>query len=66
MIHLNARKKYSIDDYLNKLNIIPVSISYEKDPNDLLKARELYLTDLNKNYIKHKCKKSINQIIHQD
>tara|TARA_X000000368_G_C23028542_1_gene711387 strand:+ start:875 stop:1990 length:1116 start_codon:yes stop_codon:yes gene_type:complete len=53
MIHLNARKKYSIDDYLNKLNIIPVSISYEKDPNDLLKARELYLTDLNKNYIKH-------------
>lgn len=52
MIHLTARKKYSIDGYLNKLNIIPVSISYEKDPNDLLKAKELYLTDLNKNYVK--------------
>ena len=52
MIHLNARKKSSISDYLNNLNIIPISISYEKDPNDLLKARELYLTDLNKNYIK--------------
>jgi hypothetical protein len=31
---------------------VPVSISYEKDPNDLLKARELYLTDLNQKYIK--------------
>tara|TARA_B100001250_G_C19771906_1_gene777567 strand:- start:550 stop:1665 length:1116 start_codon:yes stop_codon:yes gene_type:complete len=52
MIHLNARKKSSIKDYLNNLNIIPISISYEKDPNDILKARELYLTDLNKNYVK--------------
>tara|TARA_B100001142_G_scaffold301660_1_gene327487 strand:- start:11874 stop:12989 length:1116 start_codon:yes stop_codon:yes gene_type:complete len=52
MIHLNARKKMPINEYLNSLNIIPISISYEKDPNDLLKARELYLTDLNKDYIK--------------
>ena len=52
MIHLNARKKMSVNEYLNSLNIVPVSISYEKDPNDLLKAKELYLTDLNQEYIK--------------
>ena len=52
MIHLNGRKKVTINDYLNGLNVIPVSISYEKDPNDILKAQELYLTDLNKSYKK--------------
>ncbi len=54
MIHLNARKKLSVNDYLNSLNLIPVSISYEKDPNDLLKAKEMYLTDLNQKYIKER------------
>ena len=52
MIHLNARKKMSVNEYLNSLNVVPVSISYEKDPNDILKAKELYLTDLNQEYIK--------------
>ena len=47
MIHLNARKKMSVDKYLNSLKVVPVSISYEKDPNDITKATELYLTDLN-------------------
>ena len=54
MIHLNARKKISLSEYLNKLNLVPVSISYEKDPNDFLKAKELYLTDLNKIYLKER------------
>ncbi len=54
MIHLNARKKLPVNDYLNSLNLIPVSISYEKDPNDLLKAKEMYLTDLNQKYIKER------------
>ena len=54
MIHLNARKKISLSEYLNKLNVVPVSISYEKDPNDILKAKELYLTNLNKIYIKER------------
>ena len=54
MIHLNARKKLPINNYLNSLNLIPVSISYEKDPNDLLKAKEMYLTDLNQKYIKER------------
>ncbi len=52
MIHLNGRKRTPLHIYLNNLNVIPVSISYEKDPNDLTKARELFLTDLNKKYIK--------------
>ena len=52
MIHLNSRKKIPVDQYLNSLNVVPVSISYEKDPNDLLKAKELYLTDLNQKYTK--------------
>ena len=52
MIHLNARKKMSVDKYLNSLKVVPVSISYEKDPNDITKATELYLTDLNSEYIK--------------
>ena len=52
MIHLNARKKISVDKYLNSLKVVPVTISYEKDPNDITKATELYLTDLNSEYIK--------------
>ena len=52
MIHLNARKDKAINKYLDSLNVIPVAISYEKDPNDLLKAKELYLTNLNKAYVK--------------
>jgi len=54
MIHLNARKKSPVNDYLNSLNLIPVSISYEKDPNDLLKAKEMFLTDLNQKYTKER------------
>tara|TARA_B100001109_G_C18841533_1_gene464650 strand:- start:574 stop:1815 length:1242 start_codon:yes stop_codon:yes gene_type:complete len=52
MIHLNARKKIPINDYLNSLNVVPISISYEKDPNDIRKANELYLTDINHAYEK--------------
>ena len=52
MIHLHGRKKTSINKYLNNLNVIPVAISYEKDPNDILKAQELFLTDLSQSYEK--------------
>ena len=52
MIHLNGRKKQPLSIYLNNLNVVPISISYEKDPNDIVKARELYLTDLNSFYKK--------------
>lgn len=43
MISLYGRqKKMSFGDYMRSLNIVPVSITYEYDPNDLAKANELY------------------------
>jgi 1-acyl-sn-glycerol-3-phosphate acyltransferase len=52
MIHLSRRKLSRIDECFNNLNVVPVTISYEKDPNDLLKTRELYLTSVNSKYEK--------------
>ena len=54
MIHLTERKSESISNYFNSLNVVPVSISYEFDPNDFLKARELHSFDLNNEYIKER------------
>ncbi len=39
------KKSESVDDVLKKLNIVPLSISYELDPCDCLKARELAVGD---------------------
>ncbi|MBM7455705.1 1-acyl-sn-glycerol-3-phosphate acyltransferase [Oceanisphaera litoralis] len=36
------RQKIPFGDYIKSLNLVPVSISYEYDPGDLAKARELY------------------------
>lgn len=36
----------------SELNIIPLSISYEYEPCDLLKAQELYLSELHSKYVK--------------
>jgi hypothetical protein len=52
MIHLNARKNTSVSEFFNNISLIPVAISYEKDPNDLIKAKELYLTSINSVYEK--------------
>ncbi len=41
MLLLNKEKELSISDYLTQLNIIPVAISYEFDPCDHDKAKEL-------------------------
>ena len=41
MLLLNKEKSMSIKDYLKELNIVPVSISYQYDPCDKDKAREL-------------------------
>lgn len=41
MLLLNKAKTMSIKDYLTELNIVPVSISYEYDPCDQDKAKEL-------------------------
>jgi 1-acyl-sn-glycerol-3-phosphate acyltransferase len=42
MFSLNRAKKDSFADYIRQLNIVPVSISYQWDPCDAAKARELY------------------------
>ncbi|MEZ8824387.1 1-acyl-sn-glycerol-3-phosphate acyltransferase [Vibrio amylolyticus] len=43
MFHVEGRKqKVKFADYMTSLKIVPVSISYENDPCDIAKARELY------------------------
>lgn len=42
MITLNKPKDEKYSDYIKQLGIVPVSISYELDPCDAAKARELY------------------------
>ncbi|AZQ43423.1 1-acyl-sn-glycerol-3-phosphate acyltransferase [Nonlabens ponticola] len=51
MIALAAGKR-PVADYLNSLRIIPVSISYEYDPTDLLKVPELLAKQADEEYIK--------------
>ncbi len=43
MIALNKPKTEDLATYIRQLRIVPVSISYELDPCDAAKARELYL-----------------------
>lgn len=42
MLMLNKHKTEAFDEYLKALQIVPVSISYEYDPCDEAKAKELY------------------------
>jgi hypothetical protein len=42
MIMLNKPKTQDLSEYVKELRIVPVSISYELDPCDAAKARELY------------------------
>ena len=55
MLHLGSHtdnKKMKLSDAINSLNIIPISISYELDPCDSMKAEELYMIRNNETYIK--------------
>src|SRR5210317_656433 len=54
MIHLSTRKSQSAASYFNSLKVVPVSISYEYDPNDKLKAKELDVLQTKKQYAKKK------------
>lgn len=51
MIGLAAGKE-GIEQYFNKLRIVPVSISYEYDPTDILKVPELLAKEADEEYIK--------------
>ncbi len=53
MIHLASKKDLSVSNLLNRIQIVPVAISYEYDPNDLKKAYELQMIDDQGLYQKH-------------
>lgn len=61
MIALNKPKGDELTSYIRQLRIVPVSISYELDPCDAAKARELYLQRTEGSYQKeeHEDVKSI-------
>ena len=52
MLLLNKNKQMPIAEYLQQLNIIPVSISYELDPCDSEKAIELAAKEATGEYLK--------------
>jgi hypothetical protein len=52
MLTLNKPKETNFADYIADLRIIPVSISYEFDPCDVSKAKELYKADKEGTYNK--------------
>ena len=42
MLYMNGKgQKLAFSEYMTGLNIVPVSISYEYDPNDVAKANEI-------------------------
>ena len=61
MLVLSKVKTADLADYIRESNIVPVSISYEYDPCDRDKARELYMKSTEGAYIKdeHEDVKSI-------
>lgn len=52
MFSLCRDRTQSHADYLNSLNIVPVSLSYELDPCDVIKARQLRNQEQERNYVK--------------
>ncbi len=52
MLMLNKGKQVSFEDYLAEMPIVPVSISYEYDPCDFAKARELVTKETEGEYQK--------------
>ena len=52
MISMSKPKEMSLSDFVRSLNIVPVTISYEYDPCDADKARELYIREKTGSYQK--------------
>jgi hypothetical protein len=52
MLSLNKPKQVALADHIKALNIVPVSISYEYDPCDEAKAKELYFNETKGHYQK--------------
>ncbi len=55
MLYLGPRREgMSFEEFLDCVNIVPVAVSYEYDPCDVLKARELHRTEKKGEYRKRK------------
>lgn len=54
MFSLSRPKTREYADYINELNIVPVAISYELDPLDVAKAKELHAQETKGTYKKRK------------
>lgn len=52
MLTIAKPKMVDFADYVKQLNIVPVSIAYELDPCDGMKAKELRALDENQTYVK--------------
>ena len=52
MIAMSKSKEETFGEYINRIKIVPVSISYELDPNDAAKAKEVYIVDKHGEYRK--------------
>ncbi|MDP5293482.1 1-acyl-sn-glycerol-3-phosphate acyltransferase [Oceanimonas sp. CHS3-5] len=53
MFYMEGKKqKIPFSDYIRSLNLVPVSISYEYDPGDVAKARELHAKETQGGYEK--------------
>jgi len=52
MLSLNKPKTMELGEYVAQLRIVPVSISYEYDPCDVSKAKELYQSEQEGGYSK--------------
>ncbi len=52
MLYLSQKDRIPFNDFIAGLNMLPVSISYEYDPCDSLKAKELVERETNKAYKK--------------
>jgi hypothetical protein len=63
MLYLSQRKDgLEFSEFINRLNIVPIAISYEFDPCDRLKARELCRRDTTGKYRKRKNEDFLNMI----
>ena len=63
MLYLSERARTPLSDFINRLNIVPVSISYEYDPCDELKAKELLIKKQNNNRYAKEINEDVNSII---
>lgn len=62
MLHLSQKGKQSFSETINSLNIVPIAISYEKDPNDINKAREEVSRAINGKYEKKKLEDVVSMV----